>query len=94
VDPGLEAEGTARDVVRRVQEARRAAGLHVADRIELVLAVRGGKGSFVGTAIIAHQSWIIQQTLATSLEVIGTDESPPWACALPEGELGVYLRRG
>ena len=37
--PELEAEGGARDLVRVVQQLRKDAGLHVADRIELVVAL-------------------------------------------------------
>jgi isoleucyl-tRNA synthetase len=39
VTPELEAEGTARDVVRLVQQARRDAGLHISDRIQLSIGV-------------------------------------------------------
>jgi isoleucyl-tRNA synthetase len=39
VTPELEAEGTARDLVRLVQQARRDAGLAVSDRISLTLGV-------------------------------------------------------
>ena len=37
LDPELEQEGLARDVVRLIQQARRDADLHVSDRIELAL---------------------------------------------------------
>jgi isoleucyl-tRNA synthetase len=39
VTPELRAEGVARDLVRLVQQARRDAGLHVADRIRLTLGL-------------------------------------------------------
>ena len=39
VTPELAAEGTARDLIRLVQQARREAGLEVSDRIEITLGV-------------------------------------------------------
>jgi isoleucyl-tRNA synthetase len=62
----LEAEGTARDVVRLVQQARRDAGLEVSDRIRLEVA---GPAD-VAAAVEAHRGWVAEQTLATSLDLL------------------------
>jgi isoleucyl-tRNA synthetase len=63
VTPELAAEGLARDVVRVVQQARREAGLDVADRIALTVDA----GAEVSAAVAAHQAFIAAETLATSL---------------------------
>ena len=60
-DPGAGAEGLARDMVRAVQQARRDAGLDVSDRISLT--VLGDEQ--VWEATVAHQSLIMEETLAT-----------------------------
>ena len=60
VTPELEAEGLARDFVRLVQTARKAAELHVSDHIRLVADLPAG----VAQAIGAHESYVKEQTLA------------------------------
>jgi isoleucyl-tRNA synthetase len=61
----LAAEGTARDVVRVVQQARRDAGLDVSDRIRLSVGADGA----VADAVRAHAGFVTAETLATTLEV-------------------------
>ena len=73
----LAAEGTARDVVRIVQQARRDAGLAVSDRIRLTIGADGA----VADAIRAHARFVAAETLAVDLEVrpyaeLGTDPHP------------------
>jgi isoleucyl-tRNA synthetase len=65
VTPELEAEGTARDVVRLVQQARRDAGLAVSDRIRLTI----GADSRTTDAISAHAEFVTAETLAVDLEL-------------------------
>jgi isoleucyl-tRNA synthetase len=66
VTPELAAEGLARDVIRAVQTARRAAGLDVSDRI--ALAVAGSPAAV--TAMQAHRDLITAETLATRLDLL------------------------
>jgi isoleucyl-tRNA synthetase len=65
VTPELAAEGTARDVVRVVQQARRDAGLDVSDRIRLTVGADGA----VADAVRAHAGFVTAETLATTLDV-------------------------
>jgi isoleucyl-tRNA synthetase len=63
ITPALAAEGTARDVVRVVQQARRDAGLDVADRIALTL---DGPAAVLD-AVRAHEPFVAGEVLAVSV---------------------------
>ncbi|MFZ0665536.1 MAG: isoleucine--tRNA ligase [Acidimicrobiales bacterium] len=68
-DEDLEREGLARDLVRLVQAARRDAGLHISDRINLKLVLTAD----MAEGAEAHRAWVMEQTLATSMSIeIGT----------------------
>ena len=69
VTPELEQEGIARDLVRLVQMTRKDADLHIADRIELDLAVP----TEVQVAIEAHRDFVCTETLALAVHF----NSPP-----------------
>jgi len=78
----LEAEGTARDLVRIVQQARRDAGLRITDRIDLALVVP----QQIRAAIEVWGDWLSRQTLASSLAVSSDNGSK---ALLPEGRAPV-----
>ena len=61
--PELRSEGLARELVRAVQDARKAAGLDVGDRIVLGLRVEGPAVEALGT----HRGWIAAETLAVDV---------------------------
>jgi isoleucyl-tRNA synthetase len=73
VTPELAAEGTARDVIRVIQQARKDAGLDVSDRIAAVVGADGP----VADAVRAHTSFIAGETLATELTVVPAAEAAP-----------------
>src|SRR5688500_8100088 len=68
LDDELEREGLAREVVHAVQNARKAAGLNVEDRIALTL---GGDDELLGAAR-AHEGYVTGETLATSIAYDGS----------------------
>ena len=65
LDPELEAEGIARDVVRSVQAARREEGLEVTDCIVLRIEAPAD----IASAVTSHRAYIAEQTLATEVTV-------------------------
>jgi isoleucyl-tRNA synthetase len=65
VTPSLRAEGLAREVVRRVQEARKASGLAVTDRITLRWSAADGE---LADALAAHGALIADEVLAETFE--------------------------
>ncbi len=72
--PELVAEGQAREMVRIVQDARKAAGFDVADRI--VVGVRAPQD--LGTVLEQHGGAVRRETLATTLVPLSGDDGD-WA---------------
>jgi isoleucyl-tRNA synthetase len=69
--PELEAEGLARDLIRAVQDTRKAAGLDVSDRI--TMTIRGDAASDLA-ALETFESTIAGDTLATDLRLSLSDD--------------------
>jgi isoleucyl-tRNA synthetase len=65
LDNRLVAEGLARDVVSRIQQARRGAGLDVADRIRLRWSTGDAR---LASAVEDHRDYIAAETLAEEME--------------------------
>jgi isoleucyl-tRNA synthetase len=71
LDDELVREGLAREVVRAIQNARKAAGLNVEDRIELTL---GGDDELVDAAR-AHEDYVAGEVLAIQVSYDGAAAS-------------------
>jgi isoleucyl-tRNA synthetase len=72
LDDGLRREGLAREVVHAIQNARKAAGLEVEDRIALEL---GGDPELLAAAR-AHEPYVAGEVLAQSVVYDGADGEP------------------
>ena len=80
-------EGIARDAVRMVQQARRDAGLHVADRIQLSLRV----SDEARAAVRDFAAYVQEQTLASVLHL----ERDLDGASVPGGDAsGVFRQKG
>jgi isoleucyl-tRNA synthetase len=88
--PELEAEGLARDVIRAVQDTRKAAGLDVSDRIRLSIV---GDAEADIAALLAHEATIAGETLATETAFTLVAE-PALAAAVTAGPGGQRLELG
>jgi isoleucyl-tRNA synthetase len=88
LDPALAREGTAREVVHAIQNARKQAGLDVSDRISLVL---GGDPDLLEAAR-EHERYIAGETLATSVAYDGGSGAATTA-SIEGRELVVEVKR-
>jgi isoleucyl-tRNA synthetase len=90
VTPELKNEGLAREVVRLVQDARKAAALNVADRIVLGIETSND----LADAVREHGDYITRETLAIALEQTSIDDALREETAEIDGErLEIRLRR-
>jgi isoleucyl-tRNA synthetase len=69
LDDELRREGLAREIVHAVQNARKAAGLEITDRIDLTLA---GDADLIEAAQ-AHEDYLVGEVLATTVSYDGTN---------------------
>ncbi len=72
VTPEQEQEGLAREIMRKIQMARKAADFQMDDRIELTLAC----DTPLTEAIEAHKEMLLAETLTTKLQVLPASTEP------------------
>ena len=65
VDDELRAEGTARDLIRLLNDQRKAVGLEIADRVRVTLFASGR----VEAAAHAHRDWVAREVLAVEFDI-------------------------
>jgi len=75
VDDALRVEGTARELVRALNQVRKDAGLSITDRVEIVIDV--DQAPRVAAALRAHHDWIAGEVLAVKLETGAVGDGYP-----------------
>ena len=65
----LEAEGTARELINRIQNLRKSKGLEITDRINICVYAQGENLKDINSAIESHKDYILAQILCNTLEV-------------------------
>jgi isoleucyl-tRNA synthetase len=65
----LEAEGTARELVNRIQNLRKSNGLEIVDRINIKVFAQGKNFQDINVAIASHKEYILGQILCNNLDL-------------------------
>lgn len=81
LDQELIDEGLARELINRIQQARKSANLNVADRVKAVVVFEGPEKAQLEGVLLKHKSYIASETLAVDLSV---QSSHPKALAAAE----------
>jgi isoleucyl-tRNA synthetase len=87
LQPALVQEGLAREVVSRIQKSRKDLGFKVTDRIDISYKA----SPELAAAIHTHASYIQQETLGVTLDVV-TDRELPLQFDIDEFRLGLELK--
>ena len=88
VTEDLEQEGTARDAVRHIQQARKDADLNVSDRISLKLTADAASV----VALELHRDFIAHETLATELVIVSAEATGELTIG-ENGKLSIELNK-
>ncbi|MBV8235700.1 MAG: class I tRNA ligase family protein, partial [Acidimicrobiia bacterium] len=89
VDEALRVEGTARELVRALNQVRKDAGLAITDRVAITTDV--AKAPRADSALRAHRDWIAGEVLAVKLETGSVDDG--FAAEIDGEPVRVSLRR-
>ena len=84
----LRREGLARELIRAIQDARKAAGLEVADRVQL----GARRGTPVSEALAAHRDTVAGETLAVDV-ILGEVDGPVTDATIDGEPVRIGLRR-
>ena len=93
--PALKQEGTARELINRIQNIRKESGFDVTDRIGVEVYAQGAVYEELAAAIAAFGETVCSQTLATSLKLRQQMETqvPAREVEWGEGTILIYVQK-
>ena len=67
-------EGTARELINRIQNLRKDSGFEVTDKIDVVIVADGDAGAEIAASLEDYKEYIASQTLALSVSLAAEGE--------------------
>ncbi len=92
VTPALRKEGTARELINRIQNLRKDCGLEVTDRVDVVIGASGEAAEEIESSLQDWKDYIASQTLAESL-VLEKDSSKGSEVEWGEGKICILVTK-
>ena len=91
----LRKEGTARELINRIQNLRKDSGFEVTDKIEVIIFADGEVRDEIGNALETYKDYVAAQTLALSIDLKDGSMAPEDAAVVEwdEGVLRMALKR-
>ena len=91
----LRKEGTARELINRIQNLRKDSGFEVTDKIEVIIFADGEVRDEIGNALETYKDYVAAQTLALSIDLKDGSMAPEDAAVVEwdEGVLRMVLKR-
>ena len=74
VTEALRREGTARELINRIQNIRKESGFDVTDKVAVAIFAEGGALAEISASLQEYKDYIASQTLALSVELSGSPE--------------------
>ena len=82
----LRNEGTARELVNRIQNIRKDSGFEVTDKVRVTIFAYPGEYEDITASLKTYKDYLASQTLALDIEVRGMDAAPENAVSAEWGE--------
>ena len=93
VTPELKQEGTARELINRIQNLRKDNGFDVTDKVNVVIEAKGGARSEIASSLAGFGGYIASQTLALSVVLADGEVEGAIPTEWESGEVSILVTK-